>query len=206
MGVAVLDSTVRHQRRVRQRCGGWRYRELMGRALVMPRARQQVFQWRLRRCARRASAADLVELFDYGWRERLVVCWLIAAGRRSELRPRIAQDLGDPRPQGDLSLHCVALACLGTEQDARILRDYLTMCLALVGEDERHCQADAMGALLYLDHDLGTDHAAAILAAGGPWAQWPGSASVSLEEQRCEIAALVAFARGADPGIRARVA
>jgi hypothetical protein len=30
--------------------------------------------------------ADLVELLDSGWRERLVASWLIAAGRRAELR------------------------------------------------------------------------------------------------------------------------
>jgi hypothetical protein len=37
----VLDPAERHQVRVRQRCGAWRYRELMGSALVMPRARQR---------------------------------------------------------------------------------------------------------------------------------------------------------------------
>ena len=108
----VLDPAERHQVRVRQRCGAWRYRELMGSALVMPRARQRVFQRRLRRCARRARVADLLELLDYGWRERLVAGWLIAAGRRAELRARISRDLSD----------------------------YLTMSLALTGEDDRQWQ------------------------------------------------------------------
>ncbi|MEV6967872.1 DUF6000 family protein [Hamadaea sp. NPDC051192] len=97
LGLVLLDAAGRHELRVRRRCGTWRYLELMGHALVMPRPRQRLFQWRLRRCARRAAAADLVELLDYGWRERLVAGWLIACGRRSELRPRIAQDLSCPR-------------------------------------------------------------------------------------------------------------
>jgi hypothetical protein len=200
-----LDATRRHEVRVRRRCGVWRYGELMGRALVMPRARQRLFQRGLRRCARRARVADLHELLDYGWRERLVADWLIAAGCRAELRPRLARDLSDPSPQGYLYSHCVALACLGSEQDARIVRDYLIMSLALSGENERHCQADAMGALLYLDHRLGTDYAGPLLAQGGLWARWPGSVGADVDGLRRDTAGLVAFANGADPGIRARL-
>ncbi len=206
LGVVLLHTAGRHELRVRRRCGVWRYGELTGHALVMPRARQRMFQWRLRRCARRATVADLAELLDYGWRERLVAGWLIACGSRGELRPRIAQDMSDPRPHGYLYPYCVALACLGTERDARILSDYLIMSLASAEEDERHCQPEAMGALLYLDGSLGTHYAEAILVAGGPWVRWPGASSVSLEEQRRDAASLVAFARGADPGVRARLA
>lgn len=199
------DAAVRHELRVRRRCGVWRYGALMGSALVMPRARQRVFQWRLRRCARRASVSDLQELLDLGWRERLVAGWLIAAGHRIELRDRIARDLRDPSPQGYLYPYCVALACLGGDQDAQILRDYLVMSLALPGENERRCQADAMGALLYLDRRLGTDYTGALLTADGAWACWPGSTGVSLDEQVRDMASLVAFANGADPGIRTRL-
>jgi hypothetical protein len=200
----LLDAAGRHELRVRQRCGVWRYWELMGPALVMPRPRQRMFQRGLRRCARRVRAADLVELLDYGWRERLVAGWLIASGRRSELRLRIAQDLSDPEPHGFLDPYCVALACLGTEQDARVLSDYLIMSLALPEEQERHCQVDAMAALLYLDQSLGTRYAVTILAADGPWERWPGSSGVRLDEQQRDLASLAAFACGADPGIRAR--
>ena len=198
-----LDAAGRHELRVRQRCGVWCYSELMGSALVTPRTRQRVFQWRLRRCARRARVADLLELLDFGWRERLVAGWLIAVGRREELRPRIVQDLSDPAPGGYLYTYCVVLACLGTEQDAKTLSNYLAMSLALADEDERHCQPDAMGALLYLDHCLGTDHAASFLAADGPWARWAGSSGVSLDELRRDTASQVVFAAGGDPGIRA---
>lgn len=204
LGLVLLDAAGRHELRVRRRCGTWRYLELMGPALAMPRVRKRMFQWRLRRCARRARVADLAELLDYGWRERLVAGWLIASGHRTELRHRIAQDLSDPRPQGYLYSYCAALASLGTEQDARILSDYLIMSLSLAEEDERHCQADAMGALLYLDDSLGTHYATPILATDGPWARWLGSSGVSLEEQRRDIASLVAFANSADPGVRTR--
>ncbi|MEU8078695.1 DUF6000 family protein [Catellatospora citrea] len=204
-GSVLFDAAGRHELRVRRRCGVWRYRDLMEHALVMPRARQRMFQWGLRRCARRATVADLVELLDYGWRERLVAGWLIASGSRGELRPRIARDMSDPTPRGYLRPYCVALACLGTEQDARILSDYLIMSLASAEDDERHCQAEAMGALLYLDDGLGTGYAEAILGPDGPWARWPGASGVSLEQERRDAAGLVAFARGADPGFRARL-
>lgn len=132
--------------------------------------------------------------------------WLIAAGHRIELRDRLARDLSDPSPQGYLYPYCVALACLGGDQDAQILRDYLVMSLALPGENERrHCQADAMGALLYLDRCLGTDYTGALLTADGAWARWPGSTGVSLDEQIRDTASLVAFANGVDPGIRTRL-
>ena len=199
------DAAVRHEVRVRRRCGVWRYEALMGPALVMPRARQRVFQWRLRRSARRASVADLQELLDYGWRERLVAGWLIAAGRRADLRPRLARDLRDPSPNAYLYPYCVALACLGGDQDAQILRDYLVMSLALPGENERHCQADAMAALLYLDRRLGSDYAGPLLTDDGAWARWPGSIGVDLDAQIRDTASLVAFANGADPGLRTRV-
>lgn len=203
VGMIVLDAAGRHELRVRRRCGMWRYGELMGHALVMARPRQRVFQWRLRRCARRARVSDLLELLDYGWRERLVACWLIAAGRRAELRPRIARDLGDLSPRWQLSAYCVALAGLGTQQDAQILRDYLAMALPLAGQDEGHCQAEAMGALLFLDQDLGTDCAGQLMRDGA-WARWPGSQQTSLVALRAGMTAMVAFARGADPGVRAR--
>ncbi len=202
VGLVVLDADGRYQLRVRRRCGMWRYRELMGHALVMPRARQRVFQWRLRRCARRAKAADLRELLDFGWRERLVAGWLIAVGRRAELRPRIAADLRDPQPRLDLHVYCLALACLGTEQDAQILREYLIMSLPITDQNTRHCQAEAMGALLYLDRALGSDHASG-LVRDGSWARWSGSHQVSLDALRTEMATMVAFTRGEDPGVRA---
>ncbi|GAA1369085.1 DUF6000 family protein [Catellatospora chokoriensis] len=202
----LLDAAGRHELRVRRRCGAWRYLQLMQPALLMPRARQRLFQWGLRRCARRATVADLVEFLDYGWRGRLVAGWLIACGSRSELRPRIARDMSDPGSGGFLHPYCVALACLGTERDARILSDYLLMSLAPEeDEDERHCQVAAMGALLYLDDSLGTGYAEAILGPDGLWARWPGASGVSLEEERRDAAGLVAFARGADPGFRARL-
>lgn len=202
VGLLVLDAGGRHELRVRRRCGMWRYRELMGRALVMPRARQRVFQWRLRRCARRAKTADLSELLDYGWRERLVAGWLIAVGRRAELRPRIAADLKDPQPRLDLHVYCLALACLGTEQDAQILRDYLIMSLPITDQNERHCQAEAMAALLHLDQALGADHAGELMREGY-WARWPGSERASLDALRTDMMARVDFARGVDPGVRA---
>ena len=104
------------------------------------------------------------------------------------MRPRIVENLNAGEPMG---YPCEALACFGTEQDALILTDYLTMSLALPEEPEEephvHYQAEAMAALIYLDQSLGTRHAEPILAADGPWERWPGSSHVDLEDEQRDL-------------------
>ncbi|MFC5266803.1 DUF6000 family protein [Kribbella qitaiheensis] len=187
---------------------GRRYRYLMARAFVMPRFRQRWFQWRLRRAGRRVPAEDLAVLLEGGWRERLAAIWLVAAGRRADLRPVIERGLLGDVPSGDRWSYCPALACLGTKDDARILVAYLDRALARVPEEDGfaiQCQPEALATLMYLDEQLGTDHARRFLAAGGPWKRWPGSAGVSLAQYQDAVRADVVFAAGGDPGIRRMV-
>ncbi|WP_328459691.1 DUF6000 family protein [Streptomyces sp. NBC_00448] len=187
---------------------GGRYLHLRGEVLCWPRPRQRLFQYRLRRSARRAGTQDLTSLLDTGgWREQLAASWLIAVGRRADLRDRIAQDLQSGTACGYGWDYCTALARLGTEQDAELLRSYLDQTLLvprpLDEDDESHCQRRAMGALLYLDGVLGTSCAQPFLAPGGLWRQWSGEdSSNSLEEERELVAQLVAFAAGRRPLIR----
>jgi hypothetical protein len=189
---------------------GGRYLHLRGGVLFWPRPRQRLFQYRLRRSARRATAADLTTLLDTGgWREQLAVSWLIAVGRRADLRDRIARDLLGDTPCGYGWDYCTALARLGTEQDAELVRRYLDRALLLPcpadENDNHHCQRRAMGALMFLDDLLGTGHAQALVAPGGLWERWSGEQGTdSLEAVREEIAQLVAFAAGKDPEVRAQ--
>jgi hypothetical protein len=187
---------------------GRRYRHLMARAFVMPRFRQRWFQWRLRRAGRRAPAQELAALLDGGWRERLAATWLVAAGRRADLRPVIERGMLGDVPSGERWSYCPALACLGTEDDARILMAYLDRALSLPPEEDGfaiQCQPEALAALMYLDQQLGTDHARRFLADGGPWERWPGSGDVSLADYLDAVRAGVVFAAGGDPGIRRMV-
>jgi Family of unknown function (DUF6000) len=185
---------------------GQRYLHLTGRAFVMPRYRQRWFQWRLRRAGRRASVEDLAVPLEGGWRERLTAIWLVAAARRAELRPVIERGILGDNPSGARWSYCPALACLGTEDDARILVTYLDRALTLPPEEDEitavQCQPEALATLGYLDQRLGTDHARRFLADGGPWGRWPGSVKVSLTDYQDAIRADVVFAAGGDPGIR----
>ncbi|MFJ2954444.1 DUF6000 family protein [Streptomyces sp. NPDC087270] len=142
-----------------------------------------------------------------GWRERSAASWLIAVGRRADLRDRIARDLHSGTACGYGWDYCTALARLGTEQDAELLRRYLDQALLVprpVDEDDhRHCRRRAMGALLFLDGVLGTSRAQPLLAPGGLWEQWSGEEGTdSLAEERESVAQLVAFAAGRRPQIR----
>lgn len=184
---------------------GGRYLHLRGGVLFWPRPRQRLFQYRLRWSARRASVEDLATLLDTGgWREHLAVSWLVAAGRRADLRDSIDLELQSSAPRGYGWDYCTALARLGTDQDAALLRRYLDRALLLPRpadeSDNRHCQREAMGALLYLDAELRATYTEPLLAPGGLWEQWSGGEGrESVEVARQKIAQLVAFAAGEDP-------
>ncbi|MFI0739203.1 DUF6000 family protein [Streptomyces sp. NPDC021100] len=190
---------------------GGRSLHLRGGVLGWPRPRQWVFQRRLRWSAYRATTGDLTALLDTGgWREHLTATWLVAVGRRADLRDRIAQDLQADTPRGYGGNHCTALARLGTDQDALLLRRYLDRVLLLprpVDEsDDRHRPREAMGALLYLDGILGTAHAQPLLTPGGLWERWSGEEGAnSSGTVREEAARSVAFAAGRDPLAGTRV-
>jgi hypothetical protein len=202
----LTDEERRHRRVVRRWVTpGRRYVQLSGPALVMARPRQWWFQWRLRRDSRRVSVDDLTFMLDQGWRESLVATWLIAAGRRTELRPRIERDMLGGVPCGYAWSYCPALACLGTEDDARILVAYLDQALLLPPEPEGYytqCQPEALAVLTYLDQQLGTSHAARFLAPDGAWHRWAGSDENNLATLQDSIPADVALASGRDPGVR----
>ncbi|MEV6284831.1 DUF6000 family protein [Kribbella sp. NPDC051770] len=186
---------------------GQRYLKLSGRsAFVLPRWRQRWFQWRLRYDGRRIPADALERLMVEGcWRELVAATWLVAAGQRADLRPVIKRELLGDEPCGLRWDYCSALASLGTEDDARILAEYLDRALLIRPAEDggrTQCQPQALAALMYLDEQLGTDHAARFLGEDGPWERWPGSVGAWLEGERDEIRLDVVLASGADPGVR----
>jgi len=191
----------------------FRYRRLqIGTIFAMPRFQRGWFQWRLRRAGRRIPIDDAVFMLHHGGRTALVAGWLLAAGQRAELRPVIEQDLLDVDSSGSRSDCVTVLASLGTEDDARILVAYLDWALTLPPDKPGirvHCQPGALATLLYLDEQLGTDHAQRFLVPDGPWERW----SKSLDEDDFtdwsdavdSVRADVTFASGGDPGVRRQV-
>ncbi|MET9274277.1 DUF6000 family protein [Kribbella sp. NPDC003557] len=182
------------------------YLPLIARAMVWPRPRQAWYQFRLRWGGRLAPAKDLQLMLEAGgWRTSLAATWLIAAGRREDLRPAIERDMLAGLTGGHGWGYCTSLACLGTESDAQMLVRYLDHALTLPVEREgfeTQCQGTALATLMYLDEQLGTTHAQRFLGEGGPWERWPGSADRDLAAYADGIRSDVVFAAGGNPGIR----
>jgi hypothetical protein len=184
------------------------YQPLLVGAWIWPRPRQAWYQFRLRCGGRWAPVKDLDLLLDAGWRTSVAAIWLIAAGRRADMRPRIEREMLAGRPRGHGWSYCTPLACLGTDADARILVAYLDNALTLPVEEEgseTQCQGEALATLLYLDEQLGTSHAQQFLGDGGAWERWPGSSAVDLQVYAEHVRGAVVFAAGGDPGVRRRM-
>lgn len=113
---------------------------------------------------------ELGALLDGGWRERRTAAWLIAISRRTEFRER----LGELLLASDVCCvglaYCVALATFGTPDDAVLLTAYLDRHLERF--DLAYDQAVVLGALQYIDLNIGARHASRFLAPEGLWHQW----------------------------------
>ncbi|MFE5864865.1 DUF6000 family protein [Streptomyces virginiae] len=131
---------------------GGRYLELDGSLMGMTEHDRSTFLRELGEDARAITPHELTVLLEGGWRERLGEMLLASevcfAG----------------------SAYCVALATFATAADADLPAAYLDRYLRRPDLD--YDQPAAMGALLHLDAELDTDHAARFLTADGPWHQW----------------------------------
>jgi hypothetical protein len=122
------------------------------------------------RDAHQITDRELGFLFDMEWRCRITAAWMIGISHRATLRDRLAKLLLASELTYAGQGYCVALALLGTDEDAEILAAYLDRYLP---PPMRHYdQSWAIGALMHLDERLGTHHAAPYLLPDGPWDQW----------------------------------
>src|SRR6266545_4556402 len=115
--------------------------------------------------ARQIATDELRVLLESdNWQDRITAAWLAAFDRRAELHDEIAEHLqSDDDMIGVVQGCSFALARFGTADDAATLAAYLDRALAEPG----FSQPWALGALLYLDTQLGT--AARFLTPGGAW-------------------------------------
>jgi Family of unknown function (DUF6000) len=151
---------------------------IMANVFGMDEAFRQEFLSRLAADARHIATEELRVLLDSdNWQDRITAAWLAAFDRRTELRGEIAEHLQSDDMVGPVQGYSFALARFGTADDAAILATYLDHALAEPGFD----QPWALGALLYLDTQLGTSNAARFLVPGGAWDQWCQATRVSAE-------------------------
>ncbi|MFE6160719.1 DUF6000 family protein [Streptomyces sp. NPDC056486] len=149
---------------------GRRYLKLGGGLLRLQDPEYDHFARALGEDARLITPHELITLLKGGWRERRTAAWLIAVSHRTEFRERLGELLLASEMGGAGSAYCVALATFGTSDDAELLTSYLDRYLRR--PDLAYDQPIALGALLFVTLNLGTDHAEPFLAPDGLWHQW----------------------------------
>ncbi|MFJ8437168.1 DUF6000 family protein [Kitasatospora sp. NPDC094019] len=159
-----------------------RYLRLGGHLLKLTGAERALFSHELAGAAAEITPRELTVLLEGGWRERKTAAWLIAVAGRTAFRNRLGELLLASEGPYAGAAYCVALANFGTTADAELLSAYLDRYLRR--PDLYYDQAFALGALLYLDAQLGADHSGRFLTPGGLWQQWTeGPPSKSYEPQ-----------------------
>ncbi|WP_406490324.1 DUF6000 family protein [Streptomyces phaeochromogenes] len=121
------------------------------------------------------TAGEIATLFEGGWRERRTAAWLVAVSRRTEYRERLGELLLASEVCCVGLAYSVALVSFGTARDADLLAAYLDRYLCR--PDLAYDQTVVMGALQFIDLNLGGDQADRFLGPGGLWQQWLQDAS-----------------------------
>ncbi|MDQ0604988.1 hypothetical protein QF037_009333 [Streptomyces canus] len=152
-----------------------RYRKLSGSLLRLEGGEYDRLPRALAEDAELVSTRELGILLEGGWRERRTAAWLIAISGRTEFRERLGELLLPSEVCCAGSAYCVALATFGTPDDADLLATYLDRYLRR--PDLTYDQIMVMGALVFVDLNLGGDQASRLLGSGGLWHQWLQDAS-----------------------------
>ncbi|MFE6765396.1 DUF6000 family protein [Streptomyces sp. NPDC057689] len=172
-----------------------RYLKLGGGLLRMQGPDYDRFMRDLREDAGLITADEIAKLLEGGWRERRTAAWLVAVSRRTEFRERIGELLLASEVCCAGLAYSVALASFGTARDADLLAAYLDRYLRR--PDLGYDQTVVMGALQFIDLNLGGVQVDRFRQPGGLWQQWlqdaphmrddsdPTPSSLSLIRQLC---------------------
>lgn len=147
-----------------------RYLKLGGSLLRMQSPECDRFMRDLCEDAGLITADEIVTLLEGGWRERRTAAWLVAVSRRTEFRGR----LGDLLLASEVCCaglaYSVTLASFGTARDADLLAAYLDRYLRR--PDLAYDQTVVMGALQFINLNLGGGQADRFREPDGLWQQW----------------------------------
>lgn len=147
-----------------------RYLKLGGSLLRMQSPEYDRFMRDLREDAGLITSDEIAKLLEGGWRERRTAAWLVAVSRRTEFRERLGELLLASEVCCAGLAYCVALASSGTSGDADLLATYLDRYLRR--PDLGYDQTVVMGALQFIDLNLGGGQADHFREPGGLWQQW----------------------------------
>ncbi|MCO5971319.1 DUF6000 family protein [Actinoallomurus soli] len=135
-----------------------RYLKIMGvNALRDGEPRRSLLVQSLAEDARQITDDELGLLLTSEWRARLTAAWLIGLDHRTQFRDRIGSLLRDGPLMKAGAGYSLALARFGQHSDAALLATCLERRLSM--PEPFYEQHFVIGALLYLDERLGTDHA-----------------------------------------------
>ncbi|MFD4944177.1 DUF6000 family protein [Streptomyces sp. NPDC058239] len=170
-----------------------RYLDLLhGNFVRLPAEERTHFLQTLGLDSRSVTDAELEFMLQPNWRSRITAAWMIGLDRREQFRERIGGLLLTSELTYAGQGYCIALALLGTTEDAALLATYLDHYLRR--PECRFDQEWALGALLYLDGALGTTHAAGFLGPDGLWSQWANDRNTPPEKLRQYIGEMCALA------------
>lgn len=119
---------------------------------------------------------ELLASFDFdseyapGWREHLVGSWFCGLKGWQQFSGTIGDSLLASETCYAGQGYCFALACFATEESADYLIKYLDVYLPRI--DAYYDQEWAMPALMWIDEQRGTKHAARFLVPGGLWEEY----------------------------------
>ncbi|MEU4986281.1 DUF6000 family protein [Streptomyces sp. NPDC021969] len=147
-----------------------RYLKLSGSLLRMQTPEYDRFMRDLCEDAGLITTDEITTLLEGSWRERRTAAWLIAVSRRTEFRERLGELLLASEVCCVGLAYSVALASFGTERDADLLASYLDRYLCR--PDLAYDQSVVMGALQFIDLNLGGGQADRFREPGGLWQQW----------------------------------
>ncbi|WP_394426146.1 DUF6000 family protein [Streptomyces sp. SGAir0957] len=170
-----------------------RYLNLLhGNFIRLPAEERTQFLQALARDAQSVTDAELEYLLQPNWRSRIAAAWMIGLNRREQFRAHIGGLLHASELTYAGQGYCIALALLGTDEDATLLTSYLDHYLRQ--PECRYDQPWALGALLHLDGTLGTAHAAGFQEPDGLWGQWANDRNATPEELRQSIGGMCVLA------------
>ena len=110
---------------------------------------------------------ELIQMYNYGWREMMTASWLCGIRRFSQHLQTIESLLIPSETCYAGQFHCFALARFDSAESVRVLRSYLDIYLP--AGDRQYDQEWAIGALRWLDRRHGTDYAEVYLKNPDNW-------------------------------------
>lgn len=135
------------------------------------------------------------------WRERLTGAWLAGFAQTEALRDEISALLLAKDEPYAAKGYVFALARFESTADGLTLRRYLDTYLHRA--ELRADQAYVMGALLFVDRQLGSEFSSGLLGAGGLWDRWAALDEAARPDEQEKCAEITSWCDFADLCMRA---